>query len=153
MTCIFQEGVRFFTIMKYQIERTKRGFPAMWECGGGRTSGGEAMVISSPEGEKKTAIYIPHGGHLCNGKHALIPVEINDIVVRDSHSHGDHITTIYRITDIQEKEAVLEEINEFSRGEWDTDFEEKYVEVVSAAQRKSESYHCRDVYFAKIVNK
>lgn len=103
MTCIFQEGVRFFTIMKYQIERTKRNFPAMWECGGGRTSGGEAMVIASPEGEKKTAIYVPASGNICNRDHALIPIEINDIVVIDSHS-----TTIYRITEIQEKEATLE---------------------------------------------
>ncbi len=153
MTCIFQEGVRFFTIMKYQIERTKRNFPAMWECGGGRTSGGEAMVIASPEGEKKTAIYVPASGNICNGDHALIPIEINDIVVIDSHSHGDHITTIYRITEIQEKEATLCKINEFSRGEWDADIEEKYIQVVNAAQRKSESYHCRSVYFANIFNK
>lgn len=40
MICILWVGEQFFTIMKYQIERTKRGFPAMWECGGGLTSGG-----------------------------------------------------------------------------------------------------------------
>ena len=31
--------------MRLQIERTKKGYPAMWESGGGYTNTGEATII------------------------------------------------------------------------------------------------------------
>lgn len=132
-----------------RIERSKTRIPVLWEKGGGSTSGGSSLIIASSKGEEKVAIYIPKGGHLCNGQHALIPIQEGDIIIKDNQSHGDHITSIFKILKIEEETAIIEKINEFSRGEWDNKLDEKLVRAVNAAQMKSESYHCREVFFAK----
>ena len=71
-----------------KIDTTKRGFAAMWEKGGGMTSGGSAQVITGKEGEARRPIYTPRGGHLACGKHALIGVANGFYVVKASVARG-----------------------------------------------------------------
>ena len=67
--------------MDLTVERTAKGLPALWECGGGYTSTGYAQVIAGENGEMLTPGYIPRGGPLANGNHALFVVGEGTVVV------------------------------------------------------------------------
>src|SRR5690554_4804549 len=61
-----------------EIEKTRKGYPATWECGGGYTNTGEAIIIASQSGGPKKPIYIRRRGHLANDNHALFILELGD---------------------------------------------------------------------------
>jgi len=46
-----------------------------------------------------------------------------------------------------EAKAEVEEVNTFSRGEWDKPLDEKLILAVEAAFHKASSYHCRSAYY------
>ena len=129
----------------------------MWESGGGLTSGGSATIITGRNGEKRRPIYIPRGGHLACGNHALIGVDDGFYIVTASVRRGSRDTaSVVRIVSTSVKDidgekweakADVEEVNTFSRGEWDHPLDEKFASAVEAAFRKASSYHCRSVYY------
>lgn len=143
--------------MKIPIDTTKRGFPAMWERGGGLTSGGSAQIITGRNGEARRPIYMPRGGSLSCGDHALIGVDRGFHVVTASVRHGEResaaikriVSTSVKDIDGQKFEATaeVEVVNTFTRGEWDKPLDEKFAPAVEAAFRKSDSYHCRSAYY------
>ena len=152
---------------KIKIERTKKGFPALWECGGGYTNTGEATIIAGPNGEKKTPLYIRRRGPLACAHHALFVVREGDIVIESSHHRGDFHHQVYRIIGIRADEAELELIAEFSRGKWDTSPLGQQLEAdlarmtageppimelsvaVQMAEGKATAYHCRSAYYVE----
>jgi hypothetical protein len=69
---------RLLFMRKIKIEKTKKGYPALWERGGGYTNTGVATIIAGKGGQPKRAIYIRQRGPLANDDHALIPVEVGD---------------------------------------------------------------------------
>lgn len=145
------------TTTTIKIDTTKRGFAAMWERGGGMTSGGSAQIITGRNGEARRPIYIPRGGHLACGDHALIGVDKGFHIVTASVHHGSRDSaTIRRIVSTSVKDidgakfeatAEVEVVNTFSKGEWDKPLDEKFTPAVEAAFRKSSSYHCRSAYY------
>ena len=130
-----------------RIERTKKGFPALWECGGGFTNTGEATIIASPSGGPKRAIYIRNRGQLANAHHALIPIEVGDYIVEADHHREDFEIAIYRILNFEEETAVVEQVNCFSRGEWDKELPAYLEQAVHTAMFKATCYHCREPHF------
>lgn len=146
-----------------RIETTKRGIPALWESGGGLTSGGSATVIAKRDGSKPRAVYMPRGGHLACGNHALIPVHEGYYIVHAGVSHGTRSSaTIERIVSVSVKDvdgekweatAETETINSFSRGEWDKPLDEKFAPAVGAAFQKAGTYHCRGAYYVDFSDK
>lgn len=142
--------------MKVYLERTKKGLPALWEQGGGATNTGTAQIICGAHGEKLRAVYVPTGGHLSNGQHALLVVALGCYVIRANHHRRDFSITVDQITgfgidDGGADVAELENVSVFDQGEWDLDVPEYLLEAVDAAMRKSRCYHCRGPYF--IVDK
>lgn len=134
------------------VETTKKGYPAMWESGGGYTNTGEAIIIAGPEGEPKTPIYIRKRGDLANGQHALFIVSKGDIVVEANHHRKDFEISIYRISSFTDdddgfKYAYLEKIHHFSRGEWDIDPPEDFEDAIEASMGKATCYHCRESHY------
>jgi hypothetical protein len=72
------------------IVRSRRGLPCLWEEGGGFTNTGRATIIADSRGRRKRPIYIRGSGKLSCEQHALIPIEVGDIVVKASLvSHQD----------------------------------------------------------------
>lgn len=137
------------TMHTIKIEVTKRGLPALWECGGGLTSRGNATIICRGDGRPKTYTYAPRGGHLACGQHALFIVTPGDVVVEVS-VHGGELdsATIAKLRsfDLETKTALAEVINSFSEGEWDEDLG-CYEAAVKAALSKARTYHCRCVFY------
>lgn len=139
------------------IDTTKRGFAAMWESGGGMTSGGSATIITGKNGEPRRPVYMPRGGHLACGNHALITVHEGFYIVHAGVSRGTRSSaSISRIVSVSVKDidgekweakAETEEVNNFSKGEWDKPLDEKFAPAVEAAFRKAGSYHCRGAYY------
>ena len=138
-------------ITTVNIELSKRGLPCLWEEGGAGSNTGSCTIIGDMNCRPKKPIYVATRGHLSNGDHALIPVRTNDIIVKCSQWRYDYTINIYKIVsfNLEEKEATLEPINSFDKGEWDFDLPKKYIDIVETAKNKATSYHCRTPYFIK----
>lgn len=136
-----------------KIDATKRGLPAIWETGGGLTSGGSATIIAKPDGSKPRAVFVRTHGHLAGGPHALVCVHEGFYLVHAGVGRGvRQSATIERIVKTTVKDvngekfeaaAEVEVVNTFSRGEWDKPLEAKFEAAVEAAFRKASTYHCR----------
>jgi hypothetical protein len=131
---------------KIEIERTKKGFPCLWESGGGFTNTGEATIIADKAGQPKRAIYVRKRGPLANENHALIPIAVGDYVISANHHRDDFEIFVYRITKILKEEVSIEKIAEFSNGEWDN-LPQFLEDAVEAAMEKATCYHCREPHF------
>ena len=136
---------------KIRIEKTKKSYPVLWECGGGFTNTGEATIIASPSGGPKRAIYIRNRGPLANAHHALIPIEVGDYIIEADHHRNDFKIQIFRILGFEAKEeetyAVVEKTNCFSMGEWDVELPAHLEQAVHTAVHKATCYHCREPHF------
>lgn len=138
---------------EFVIERSKRGIPCMWECGGGYSNTGEATIIAGPSGEKKAPLYIRQRGPLACAHHALIPVDVGDFIITTNHHRGDFETRIYRVEEIQAETAICSIIGEYSRGEWAFSTEPRpevadhLPAAVDAAWEKATCYHCREPHY------
>ena len=139
--------------IKIAVERTKKGFPALWESGGGYRNTGDAVIVADKDGQPKRATYIRRRGSLANSPHALIILEEGDHIVEAHHHREDFTIEISRIVGFEaggeETYAIVETVNRFDRGEWDADFPEFLETAVQAAVEKATCYHCREPHFVR----
>jgi len=132
---------------KIKIEKTKKGFPALWEAGGGYTNTGDAVIIANGDGTAKRPVYIRHRGSLACENHALFVVKPGDLVVEASHHRRDFEVRVWRIDQILEEEARLNLLHEFSMGEWDKEPPAYLEQAIQVAMKKATCYHCRKPHF------
>jgi len=118
----------------------------MWERGGGYTNTGYATIIAGGKGEMKRATYIRRHGHLACGEHALIIVQVGDLVIYAAKA--DDVVSVYRIVGIEFDQITLDRTHYYFQGEWDVPPPEILEPAIEAASRKCRSYHCRSVYYA-----
>ena len=131
-----------------RIERTKKGYPAFWESGGGYTNTGKATIITGKAGQPKEAIYIRRRGPLANEHHALVILEVGDYIIKASHHREDFEIVILKVLDFEEEIAVVEQVNCFSWGEWNEEPPAELEQAVHTAMHKATCYHCREPHFA-----
>jgi len=135
-------------MVKIKIERTKKGYPALWERGGGLTNTGRAHVICAADGSPKKPIYIRRRGPLACGEHALFIVQPGDVIVKAEHHRRDFRIEILEISSIKNNIAECKTLATFDLGEWDhDDVAARYCEAVQAAQEKATCYHCREPHY------
>ena len=84
------------------------GVPCLWEFGGSSGNTGIAQIIADGNGGRKPAIQINTDSQFANSRHALIPVEVGDIIITARIDHGDTHIVIERIFDIWEDSVALE---------------------------------------------
>jgi formyltetrahydrofolate synthetase len=140
-------------IEEYTV-KTKRGYPALWEAGGGFSNTGHSRIIADRNGNAKKPVYIRTGGDLAGREHALFTVEPGDVVVDLSRHHEDYDIEVKQIRSIKKEgdELIAEMIllAHFDRGEWDNDdIAEKYRLAIESAKKKSRMYHCRSPVYYK----
>jgi len=133
--------------MQITIERTKKGLPALWEKGGGKTNTGNSQIIANADGSPKKPVYIRRRGSLACEEHALLIISPGDLVIQAFHHRRDFLIRVLRITEITEEEAVCEKIHEFDEGEWDVEPPEYLLPAIEAAQEKATCYHCRKPHY------
>lgn len=129
----------FAALEGYRVEYSRAGLPCMWESGGGSTKTGGAKIICTSNGLPKKAIYIPRGGHLSNGEHALIPIAVGDVIIFHSHDRKGGETEILKIKKIVGEKAYTETI----------EMKDCYKNAVEAAVKKAHIYHCREAVYVK----
>jgi len=138
--------------MQITIERTKKGLPALWEYGGGKTNTGYARIIANGDGSPKKPVYIRRRGPLANEDHALFIISPGDLVIQASHHREDFAIQILRIAGIRQDSedgdiAILEQIYLYDMGEWDVDPPEYLLPAIEAAREKATCYHCRKPHY------
>ena len=138
-------------VEKLIIERTKKGYPAYWEAGGGYTNTGYSTIITGTDGQPKKAIYIRCRGDLACQHHALIVLEVGNYIIEADHHRRDFDIKIFRVLSFEEKNketyAVIEQVNCFNMGEWEADLPASLEAAVQAAVEKATCYHCREPHF------
>ena len=134
-----EETDPFAALEGYNVEFSKSGLPCMWESGGGSTNTGGSKIICGPNGSPKKAIYIPRGGHLSNGEHALIPITVGDIIIFHTYDRKGEETEILKIKKIVGEKAYTETI----------EMKDCYKNAVEAAIKKAHIYHCREAVYVK----
>ena len=136
---------------KIIVEKTKKGYPAYWEAGGGYTNTGYATIITTKDGQPKKAVYIRGRGDLACQHHALIILEKGDHIIEADHHRRDFFIKISKIVRFEDKQenkfAIVEQVNCFSEGEWDADLPAHLQAAVQAAMEKATCYHCRSPHF------
>jgi len=132
-----------------RIERTKRGYPALWESGGGMSNTGFATIVTGRRGEALKPIYIRRRGHLACSNHALFVVKLGFYVVEADHHRGNFNIRVKRIMRIEEDEAAIELVAEFSDGEWDSPPPMELSFAIAVAKEKALCYHCREPHFIR----
>lgn len=139
--------------MKIIVEKTKKGYPAYWEAGGGHRNTGYSTIIADIDGQPKKAVYIRGRGELANSEHALVILNVGDHIVEADHHRRDFKIKVFRITGFEDKQeekyAIVEQVNCFSWGEWDADLPTFLEAAVQAAIEKATCYHCREPHFIK----
>ena len=131
-----------------KVKLTKTNQPALWECGGGASNTGHAVIICNSKGAKKRPTYVPNGGHLSKGNHALFVVKVGDVVIQADHDRHGESCSINKITAINGNEAILENITVFEDDEWSVYPPAHFHNAIDAAFKKMYDYHCRSVYYA-----
>lgn len=101
-------------IFKYETEYhkgelVKVDYPCFWEQGGFNKSKntGYAIIVSDFQGNPKKPVFIKKKGSLCNGKHALFPVEFGDLLIETTAEGENTKTVVHKIISIDEKEKEL----------------------------------------------
>jgi len=135
--------------MIIETEKTKRGYHALWESGGGCTNTGGATVICDQNGLPKKAVYVKRSGHLSNREHALVVLAVGDYIINAYHHWRNFWIKIYRVISFQEKYAVTELVYKFSDGEWNESLPEYLQSAVTAAMEKATCYHCTRAHYIK----
>lgn len=144
-------------MMKMRIERTKRGYPAFWESGGGLSDRGEVTIIANKDGRPKKAI---RRGQLACGRHALVILEPGDYIINAYHYREDFQIEIYKIAGFEEVDEETYALAEFYNGkydmyhvicyglpEWDAPLPAFLEDAVQAAMAKATCYHCREPHY------
>lgn len=134
-------------VKKLRIEKTKSGYPALWEAGGGATNTGESTVIAAGDGGRKKAIYVRKRGHLSNAQHALVVLAIGDHIVKSYHKRRDFWIRVYKIKEFDGEYAVAEKVYEFSDGQWDNTPPTSLQPAITAGIEKATCYHCRSAHW------
>lgn len=135
--------------MYIKLHHTKKGYPALWESGGGMTNTGSSQIIANPDGSPKKPVYINRRGHLANGEHALFIISKGDIVIQTDHHRRDFEIFIMKITSIGDETAEADIIHHFSFGEWNEEAPTYLKTAIEAAQEKATCYHCRSPHYQK----
>ena len=138
------------TTMEIRIDKTKKGYPAIWECGGGMTSTGYSQIIANSDGSPKKPVWVNKRGHLACADHALFILQDGDIIVQTDHHRRDFEIWVLRFegTDIDGLYAKTTVLAHYSRGEWDNEeIAEKYKAVIKVAKEKTTCYHCRSPHY------
>ena len=136
--------------MNIGIELTKKGYPAIWEQGGGLTNTGTATLVSDHNGKPKSPVYVRARGNLANSQHGLFIIEKGSLIIVADHQRNDFTIKVYRVYNINMKakfaEMVLE--SEFSKGEWsDDDVALEFKDLIDKAKEKATCYHCRHIHY------
>lgn len=138
----------------FVCERTKKGFPALWEQGGGATNTGEAQIIAGPHGERLKPIFVKTKGHRACGQHALFVVQPKYHVIivwywnKQDPPYSIRIYQIIKFEKFAENPDRPDDKKLLAVAKKLENENEMLKEAVEAAVAKARCYHCRRPHYA-----
>lgn len=134
------------------FELTKSKMPAIWERGGHLEDTGAAIVVAADDGSRKKAIHITNKP---NGRHALIPIRQNDIIVTVKVIlNSVYSISIYRIQiiDFERRKANLLKIANCQKNQWDDPIvANAYSVVVEKAKKLAFTKSCCEPVYCRFT--
>ena len=138
--------------VKIPLEKTRKGYPALWESGGGMSNTGDATIVAGSHGERLRPVYVRRRGHLAGGDHALFIVRPGMVVVEADHHRRDFRIRVMRIERITQENghpvAIARVEHVFDAGDGDAEPPPELEAAVQAAREKATCYHCRAPHYA-----
>jgi hypothetical protein len=138
----------------FVCERTAKGYPALWEQGGGASNTGEAQIVTGPRGEKLKPVYVKSKGHRACGQHALFIVQPQYHIVKVwywNKQDPPYAVSVYQISQIMEfvenPDSNEKKLLAITQEVKPTEFLQPAIE---AAMDKARCYHCRKPHYALI---
>ena len=125
--------------------KTAKGFPALWEEGGGYTNTGEAQLIAGSHGEKLKPIFIRTKGPRACGQHALFIIAPGYYIIKVDYWNKQDppfSVNIYQVKHITKFNDQLLAIATAETAEM------QLQEAIEAAKQKARCYHCRSPHYA-----
>lgn len=134
-----------------RVERTKRGFPAIWESGGydSKQRTGSSITLAGSDGSPLKYIFQNGIYKARNKDHALFIVKTGDIVVQTSIVDEMETISISRISDITISDAHLSPIARSEGGIWDSPISPKYIAVINASREIANTSNCWRTLYGK----
>ncbi len=135
--------------MFLQLTKTKK--VAIWERGGMSETTGAAIVVARADGSRKNSIAV---NSIPNGRHALILVNQNDIIVTVKYIDYMYKISIYRIQtiNVETRRASMLEIATFDNLKWDDEIvAQTYSQVVEQAKKLATTKYCVEPVYCKYI--
>jgi hypothetical protein len=136
----------------FLAEKTEKG-PALWEGGGSYDWSGWSLIITGPNGEKKSALKLGFEPFL---RHALVPISEGDYIIDfESEAGQGWRIFVYQVKKIfrQCDGATAVEVEEvsYSRNdlEWDHPLPKFLFAAVEVAKRKGTKYMCNSAMYVE----
>lgn len=131
-------------------EMSKTGRLCLWEKGGSYAKYGLAILTSDKWGNPKVPIYVNRRGNLACAEHALVPVNVHDIIVLVKYCKDEDALTLFvcrvKFVDKFKRKFRTTIINRYVDGEWEKGVE-GYKNLIDTAISKVKTYHCREAMY------
>jgi hypothetical protein len=87
------------------LETTKRGYPALWEQGGATTNMATVVLVTSPEGEPLSPLYVRNRGQRVCRAHALLPIKGGYHIIRIDRWRETSTIVVGRVASLEKIKA------------------------------------------------
>ena len=119
-------------MLKDKIVKTAKGFPAIWEEGGGFTNTGLVDIITGSNGEKLEPIYIKSRGDLSCKQHALFLLKQGMYLIQVERYDVVYLIDVYQYQGEEFEKVVAPNY---------------LLSAIEVAKEKTRHYHCRTPYY------
>lgn len=90
------------------IRKTKYQGLGLWEEGGARGLQGSLLMITDAQGNEKEFVIAYRNRAVCNGRHALIPINENDHILIGARRGDEYVLALMRLHDFNLKSPITD---------------------------------------------
>ena len=90
------------------IRKTKYQGLGLWEEGGARGLQGSVLMITDAQGNEKEFVIAYRNRAVCNGRHALIPINENDHILIGARRGDEYVLALMRLHDLTFKSPIAD---------------------------------------------
>lgn len=106
-----------------------KSMTSIWEEGGMRYGVGTSLIVANSDGSRPRAFTVYHNRNVCNGKHALVPVDVGSYIVLCSVTAAADHTLVYKVSEIScgdknDQAKIATQLVAYIGGDDDPDFYE-----------------------------
>lgn len=136
-----EEKYRFDTVL------SKRNIPCLWEFGGSEEDEGTAFLIGYDSCLTRRPLFVQYGNKTPNKNHALIPIDVSNILVYAARMKDTYVINVYRVTSVDPENVFCTLEHQFLNGTWDVKPEETFTRMIETAKIKAKTQNCTTAFW------